>query len=96
MLLGGILNFEFYSPKNEGPRLKAFPHIHITTPLLSAAKMAFQGSNMAKEEARLQPFYRTQKSDAPGTRLQANNFVWVVLTILHPLQSYLFFETAFR
>lgn len=51
---------------------------------------------MAKEEARLKPFYTTQKSDAPDNHLAAQNFVWDVLAILHPLQSYLFFETALR
>lgn len=96
MLLSGILNFEFYSPKLEEPRLKALPQIHITAQSLSAASLALQGPNMAKEEARLKPFYTTQKSDAPDNHLPAENFVWDVLAILHPLQSYLFFETALR
>jgi len=53
MLLSGILDLKFYSPKDKGPRLKAFPHIHITPRSLSAASLAFHGSNVAEGEARL-------------------------------------------
>lgn len=66
-------------------------HFHTSTLPHGHANLSFQGSNMAKEEARLQPFYSTQTSDVPGNCLRANNFVWDVLAILHPLQSVFFF-----